>query len=209
MEIIWKYFPQLSEKQREQLLQLPELYRYWNERINVVSRKDINHIVEHHILHSLAVAKIYNFYAQQQVLDIGTGGGFPGIPLAILFPQTHFTLVDSVGKKINVVKEIAATIQIANVQAIHTRVENLNGNFHVALSRAVTDVPTLLGWIKGKMVAFSHTSVAIPPTLITFKGENVVSEMNQLKIPWKIYPIADIFGEEFFQSKVLVRIELA
>ncbi|MGC8804253.1 MAG: 16S rRNA (guanine(527)-N(7))-methyltransferase RsmG [Bacteroidales bacterium] len=208
MEIIWKYFPQLSQKQREQLTQLPELYRYWNEKINVISRKDIDHIVEHHILHSLAVAKIYFFYAQQQVLDIGTGGGFPGIPLAILFPHTYFTLVDSVGKKINVVKAIADTIQLSNVQAIHARVEHVNKNFHVALSRAVTDIPTLLGWIKGKMVAFSHTPKPIPPTLITFKGDNVLTEMNQLKIPWKIFPIADMFEEEYFQSKVLVKIEV-
>lgn len=207
MEIIWKYFSQLSTLQREQLSQLPELYRYWNDKINVVSRKDIDHIVEHHILHSLAIAKFFTFAANQKILDIGTGGGFPGIPLAILFPHTHFTLVDSVGKKIKVVKEIAASIQLTNVEAIHARVEQLPDKFHIAVSRAVTDVPTLLGWINGKMVAFQNGSVLMPPLLITFKGDNVQSEIHHIKNPCKIYPIADIFKEEFFRSKVLVQIE--
>ncbi|HOK99347.1 MAG TPA: 16S rRNA (guanine(527)-N(7))-methyltransferase RsmG [Bacteroidales bacterium] len=208
MEIIWKYFAQLSTLQREQLSQLPELYRYWNDKINVVSRKDIDHIVEHHILHSLAIAKFFTFIANQKILDIGTGGGFPGIPLAILFPNTHFTLVDSVGKKIKVVKEIAASIQLTNVEAIHARVEQLPDKFHIAVSRAVTDIPTLLGWINGKMVAFQNGSVLTPPSLITFKGDNVQSEIHHIKNPCKIYPIVDIFEEEFFRSKVLVQIEL-
>jgi len=204
MEIIWKYFPELSIQQREQLAQLPDLYRYWNDKINVISRKDIAHIVEHHILHSLAIAKIAAFPAGTKILDIGTGGGFPGIPLAILFPQANFTLVDSVGKKIKVVKEIASSIHLKNVNALHTRVENLNDNFHIAVSRAVTDIPTLTQWIKEKMIALPDS----PPILITFKGENVTAELNDLKFPSKIYPIANLFREDYFLTKVLVYVTL-
>jgi len=204
MEIIRKYFPELSTQQQEQLAQLPDLYRYWNDKINVISRKDIAHIAEHHILHSLAVARITTFSDNHKILDIGTGGGFPGIPLAILFPQAHFTLVDSVGKKIKVVKEIAASIQLRNVEAIHGRVENINQSFHVAVSRAVADIPTLIGWIKGKMTGLPDS----PPFLIAFKGENVSTELGCLKYPYKIYPIAQIFKEDYFQTKVLVHIKL-
>jgi len=204
MEIIWKYFPELSTQQRDQLAQLPDLYRYWNDKINVISRKDIAHIVEHHILHSMAVARITTFPTGRKILDIGTGGGFPGIPLAILFPQAHFTLVDSVGKKIKVVKEIANTIQLRNVETLHARVENLNENFHIAVSRAVTDIPTLIRWIKGKMTALPDS----PPTLIAFKGENATTELSSLNYPYTIYPIAEIFNEEYFLTKILVHVTL-
>ncbi|MCX7987601.1 MAG: 16S rRNA (guanine(527)-N(7))-methyltransferase RsmG [Bacteroidales bacterium] len=203
MEIIWKYFPELSPIQRSQLSQLPDIYTYWNEKINVISRKDISNIIEHHILHSMSVAKICTFTSNQKVIDIGTGGGFPGIPLAILFPNTHFTLVDSVGKKIKVVKEISTTLGLKNIEAIHGRVENLPTYYHTAVSRAVTNISTLTSWIKEKL---TPVSPKISPSLIVFKGDNVKEELSNIQYPYKIHSLSEIFDEEFFKSKVLVEI---
>ena len=150
VELIQKYFPNLTEKQIEQFIKLDELYKEWNEKINVISRKDMDSLYEKHILHSMGIAKVMAFSDRTKVLDIGTGGGFPGIPLAILFPEVHFTLVDSIGKKITVVKEVSEGIGLKNITAIHSRAEDIKGQFHFVVSRAVTQMPVFLRWLRGK-----------------------------------------------------------
>ena len=150
VELIQKYFPNLTEKQIKQFTNLDELYKEWNEKINVISRKDMDSLYEKHILHSMGIAKVMAFSDRTKVLDIGTGGGFPGIPLAILFPEVHFTLVDSIGKKITVVKEVSDGIGLKNITAIHSRAEDIKGQFHFVVSRAVTQMPVFLRWLRGK-----------------------------------------------------------
>ena len=148
VELIEKYFPNLTEEQKNQFAKLEELYKEWNEKINVISRKDMDSLYEKHILHSLGIAKVMEFAPNTKVLDIGTGGGFPGIPLAILFPEVQFTLIDSIGKKITVVKEVSSGIGLKNVTAIHGRAESLKEKFHFVVSRAVTQMPVFLRWLK-------------------------------------------------------------
>ena len=150
VQIINKYFPNLSEEQKSQFQQLETLYKDWNEKINVISRKDIDEFYERHVLHSLGIAKIMEFADGTKVLDIGTGGGFPGIPLAILFPNVEFTLVDSIGKKITVVKGVSESLGLKNVKAYHERAEKIKDKFHFVVSRAVTQMPVFLRWLKGK-----------------------------------------------------------
>lgn len=199
-ELILKYFPHLSENQKQQFDKLQELYAEWNAKINVISRKDMDSLYEKHVLHSLGIARVMNFSPNTKVLDIGTGGGFPGIPLAIMFPETHFTLVDSIGKKITVVKEVAAALQLQNVTAIHARAEDIPGKFHFVVSRAVTQMPVFLRWLKGKFEKeqfnTKHNGV------LYLKGGDLSEELSGLKC--EIFDLRNYFEGEFFETKKVV-----
>jgi 16S rRNA (guanine527-N7)-methyltransferase len=199
-EIIAKYFPNLTETQEKQFALLHDIYGDWNEKINVISRKDMDSLYEKHVLHSLGIAKILSFSPGTKILDIGTGGGFPGIPLAILFPETNFTLVDSIGKKITVVKAVAESLNLKNVQASHERAENINGKFHFIISRAVTQMPVFLRWLKGKFekeqINTKHNGV------LYLKGGDLGEELQGLKA--EIIPLKNYFEEEFFETKKVV-----
>ena len=200
VELIQKYFPSLTEKQIEQFTKLDELYKEWNEKINVISRKDMDSLYEKHILHSLGIAKVMAFSDRTKVLDIGTGGGFPGIPLAILFPEVHFTLVDSIGKKITVVKEVSEGIGLKNITAVHSRAEDIKGQFHFVVSRAVTQMPVFLRWLRGKFdkEQFNpkHNGV------LYLKGGDLAEELAGLKS--EIFNLKDYFEGEFFETKKVV-----
>lgn len=200
VQIINKYFPNLSEQQKSQFQQLENLYKDWNEKINVISRKDIDEFYERHVLHSLGIAKIMEFADGTKVLDIGTGGGFPGIPLAILFPNVEFTLVDSIGKKITVVNAVAESLGLKNVKAYHERAEKIKDKFHFVVSRAVTQMPVFLRWLKGKFEKEQfnpkHNGV------LYLKGGDLGEELAGIKC--EIYNLKDQFGEEFFDTKKVV-----
>ena len=200
VELIEKYFPNLSEKQKNQFAQLEKLYAEWNEKINVISRKDMDSLYEKHILHSLGIAKVMEFEFGTKVLDIGTGGGFPGIPLAILYPEVQFTLVDSIGKKITVVKEVSAGIGLENVTAIHSRAEELKEKFHFVVSRAVTQMPVFLTWLKGKFEKQSFNKK--PNGVLYLKGGDLTEELAGLKT--EIFPLQNYFESEFFETKKVV-----
>lgn len=202
VELIQKYFPNLTEVQVEQFSKLDELYKEWNEKINVISRKDMDSLYEKHILHSLGIAKIMAFSDKTKVLDIGTGGGFPGIPLAILFPEVHFTLVDSIGKKITVVKEVSEGIGLKNVTAIHGRAEDIKGQFHFVVSRAVTQMPVFLRWLRGK---FSKEQFNPKHNGVLYlKGGDLAEELAGLKS--EIFNLQNYFESEFFETKKVVYI---
>jgi 16S rRNA (guanine527-N7)-methyltransferase len=198
--LLLKYFPDLTEKQIEQFGKLEDLYHEWNEKINVISRKDMESLYEKHILHSLGVAKVMEFAPRTKVLDIGTGGGFPGIPLAILFPETEFTLIDSIGKKITVVKAVAEGVGLQNVNAIHGRAEKLKEKFHFVVSRAVTQMPEFLKWLKGKFEKeqFNPKHNGI----LYLKGGDLAEELAGLKC--EIFNLKNYFDEEFFDTKKVV-----
>ncbi|AZA85932.1 16S rRNA (guanine(527)-N(7))-methyltransferase RsmG [Chryseobacterium shandongense] len=198
--LLLKYFPDLTEKQIEQFGKLEDLYHEWNEKINVISRKDMESLYEKHILHSLGVAKVMEFAPGTKVLDIGTGGGFPGIPLAILFPETEFTLIDSIGKKITVVKAVAEGVGLQNVNAIHGRAEKLKEKFHFVVSRAVTQMPEFLKWLKGKFEKeqFNPKHNGI----LYLKGGDLAEELAGLKC--EIFNLKNYFDEEFFDTKKVV-----
>lgn len=199
-EIILKYFPNLTDQQKSQFQQLETLYKDWNEKINVISRKDIDEFYERHVLHSLGIAKIMEFADGTKVLDIGTGGGFPGIPLAILFPNVEFTLVDSIGKKITVVNAVAESLGLKNVKAYHERAEKIKDKFHFVVSRAVTQMPVFLRWLKGKFEKEQfnpkHNGV------LYLKGGDLGEELAGIKC--EIYNLKDQFEEEFFDTKKVV-----
>ncbi|GAB1347003.1 16S rRNA (guanine(527)-N(7))-methyltransferase RsmG [Cloacibacterium normanense] len=199
-EIILKYFPNLTDQQKSQFQQLETLYKEWNEKINVISRKDIDEFYERHVLHSLGIAKIMEFADGTKVLDIGTGGGFPGIPLAILFPNVEFTLVDSIGKKITVVNAVAESLGLKNVKAYHERAEKIKDKFHFVVSRAVTQMPVFLRWLKGKFEKEQfnpkHNGV------LYLKGGDLGEELAGIKC--EIYHLKDQFEEEFFDTKKVV-----
>jgi len=202
--IIQHYFKDLSETQIKQFDQLYELYSFWNAQINVVSRKDIEELYERHILHSLGIAKFCTFKPGEQVLDVGTGGGFPGIPLAILFPETSFHLVDSIGKKIKVVTEVATALGLKNVQASHLRAEQVEGKFNFVVSRAVTRLIDFYPWVKGK---FKKESInAIPNGILYLKGGDLKEEIAESRLKAELYPLSDYFQEEFFDTKYVVYI---
>lgn len=201
-DIILKYFPNLTEKQVAQFSQLFELYSYWNAQINVISRKDIEELYERHVLHSLGIAKVCTFKAGESVLDVGTGGGFPGIPLAILFPETQFHLVDSIGKKIKVVKEVASALGLENLQADHLRVEQIKSKFNFVISRAVTRLGEFYPWIQGK---FKKDAInAIPNGILYLKGGDLEEEIKESKLKAELYPLSAYFDEEFFDTKFVV-----
>jgi len=201
--LIEKYFPALSQEQKSGFEELIPLYTYWNERINVISRKDIENLEIHHILHSLAIARFISFKPGAQILDVGTGGGFPGIPLAIMFPEAHFHLVDSIGKKIKVVNEICQALQLKNVSSAHSRAEDIRDKYDFVVSRAVTTLPQITGWIKGKFKTIN--THAIPNGMIYLKGGDIQEEIINLShLKHQIVPITNYFSESFFETKKVV-----
>jgi len=201
-ELIKKYFPSLSPEQFSQYERLYDLYVYWNERINVISRKDIDQLYLHHVLHSLAIAKVVVLPAGASVLDFGTGGGFPGIPLAIMFPQAKFHLVDSIAKKIRVVNEISNALKLNNITATHSRVEELKGSYDYITCRAVAPLTEIYGWTK-KLI---NNSSAFPGSgWILLKGGELNKEIKELGRKVERIPINSFFGEEYFNEKYVVR----
>ncbi|MEN9699362.1 MAG: Methyltransferase GidB [Bacteroidota bacterium] len=206
MKQILSYFPDLTPIQIAQFEQLEALYMLWNAQINVISRKDTEHFYERHVLHSLGIAKVLSFEPGSSVLDIGTGGGFPGIPLAILFPETQFHLVDSIGKKIKVVQEVAAALQLKNVTASHARAESIKDRFDFIVSRAVTQMPEFLKWVKGKSKA--KNTHAFKNGILYLKGGDLTEELEGLCYPIRLYPLSDYFKETFFETKKVVYVQL-
>lgn len=202
MKLILKYFPDLTDNQKRQFEMLEPLYKEWNEQINVVSRKDIDELYTRHILHSLAIGKLIEFKPNSKVLDVGTGGGFPGIPLAILFPKTQFYLVDSIGKKIKVVKEVAKAIGLTNLEADHMRAEKVKFKYDFIVSRAVTNLPRFNNWIKGK---FNETSRhKLKNGLLYLKGGDLTEELKEAGRKHQIFEIPEFYEEEFFETKKIV-----
>lgn len=202
MEIILKYFPDLTEEQRRQFAALYDLYIDWNAKINVISRKDIENLYEHHVLHSLGIAKIINFRPGTSIMDLGTGGGFPGIPLAILFPEVKFHLVDSIGKKVRVATEVANAIGLKNVTFRHARAEEEKQLFDFVVSRAVMPLADLLKIIRKNITPKQQN--ALPNGLICLKGGELANETMPFKNKTVMYDLKDYFKEEFFETKKVV-----
>jgi len=201
-QLIFRYFPNLSATQQAQISKLKALYEFWNEQINVISRKDMDNFYERHVLHSLAIAKVLDFKPASSILDIGTGGGFPGIPLAILFPECQFLLVDSIGKKIKVVEEVAKALELKNVKAVHKRAEEIHEQFDFIVSRAVTAMPKFLAWVKGKFKPENINS--FPNGILYLKGGDLKDEMKTVKNPHQYFDISTFFEGEFFETKKVV-----
>lgn len=204
--LVFRYFPDLSKRQKQQIEQLYQLYRDWNDKINVISRKDIDALYERHVLHSFAIAKFIQFKSGSKVLDVGTGGGFPGIPLAIQFPEVNFHLVDSIGKKINVVKEIAKELRLENLTAEHIRAEKVKGKFDFIVSRAVAQSKVLYQWSHQK-IRSDHTHV-IENGLILLKGGDLDAELAELKRPYSQRDLSEYYSESFFETKKLIYIPI-
>lgn len=202
MNIVEKYFPDLTETQKIQFEQLPELYRFWNEQINVISRQDLDNLFERHVLHSLGIAKIVSFKPGTEILDVGTGGGFPGIPLAILFPEAQFHLIDGIGKKIKVVTEITNELKLVNVKPEQTRAEQLRTDYEFIVSRAVTQLPQFFTWVHGKISA--NNFHGLKNGLLCLKGGDLHDELVAFGRKKKIYHLSDFFEEEFFETKKVV-----
>lgn len=204
--LIFENFPGLSSEQKRQFEQLEELYPFWNAQINVISRKDIDMLYLHHILHSLGIAQVISFLPGEKVLDVGTGGGFPGIPLAILFPETQFHLVDSIGKKIKVVTEVAKSLGLKNVQASHARAEQIEGSFDFVVSRAVTQLKDFYPWIRNKIKRGGSNT--LPNGVLYLKGGDLGDEIaaSGLKNVQK-FPLSKYFSPDFFLTKFVVYIE--
>lgn len=202
MELILKYFPELTERQREQFAALLPLYEDWNAKINVISRKDMANFYQHHVLHSLAIAKVQPFKTQADILDVGTGGGFPGIPLAILFPHSNFYLVDSIGKKIKVVQNVAESLGLKNVRAEQIRAEQVQGDFDFIVSRAVTDLSQFTQWVRGKVsdIHYHHLRNGI----LYLKGGDLTQELFPFRKKVRTWDISDFFEEEYFQTKKVI-----
>lgn len=200
--LIEKYFDNLTDVQREQFARLGEVYQEWNAKINVVSRKDMEHIYLHHILHSLAIAKVCRFADGAQVLDVGCGGGFPSVPLAIMFPNVEFTACDSIGKKIRVVEGVCEAVGIKNIRTVNGRVEQLKRQFDYIVSRAVTDMPTFVGWVRGMIRAGEKGS--LPNGILYLKGGDLTEELQASHRKWEQHYISEFFEEEFFETKQVV-----
>ncbi|MFT5735945.1 MAG: 16S rRNA (guanine527-N7)-methyltransferase [Maribacter sp.] len=200
-ERLFEYFPNLSQEQKTQFLLLEELYKDWNQKINVVSRKDIDELYLRHVLHSLGIAKIQKFNDGAEVLDVGTGGGFPGVPLAILFPNVHFTLVDSIGKKIKVVEDVVQGLGLINVVPINARVEEVPKQFDFIVSRAVAVMPTFVHWVKGKIKKESVHQRR--NGILYLKGGNLEEELKEYRTA-EIFELSDYFNEEFYDTKRVV-----
>ena len=205
-EIIFHYFPDLSQKQKDQFAKLFDLYKDWNDKINVVSRKDIENLFVNHVLHSLGIAKVMAFKPGASVLDVGTGGGFPGIPLAILFPETNFHLVDSIGKKITVVKGVAEGVGLKNVRGEQIRAEQIKGQYDFIVSRAVTRIKEFYGWIHNKTK--KQSVHPLDNGILYLKGGDLDEELAELKKLHQIYSLSDYFTEEFFETKKVVYVPL-
>ena len=206
MDIILKYFPDITQKQREQFAALDNLYHDWNSKINVISRKDIDFLYEHHVLHSLAIAKAIKFRPGTKVLDLGTGGGFPGIPLAIMFPDTRFKLIDGTGKKILVVQEVAKAIGLENCEAAHLRGEDETGKYDFVVSRAVMPLPDLAKLVRKNIAKAQRNS--LPNGLLCLKGGNVDMEVRQFKDIIDTTELSSMFSEEWFKQKYLIYLPL-
>jgi len=205
MEIIKKYFTDLSETQIKQFEQLKALYLEWNAQINVISRKDIDELYVRHVLHSLAIAKVQMFISKSRVLDVGTGGGFPGVPLAILFPDTQFYLVDSIGKKIKVVQEVSSALGLKNVRAEHGRAEKVKGEFDFIVSRAVTNMDDFVKWVRKKVAKKqNHT---LKNGILYLKGGDLTEELSNFPKA-TLYNLPDYFNEDFFETKKVVHVPL-
>ena len=204
MDIILQHFPGLNQRQIDQFAMLGDLYRHWNAQINVVSRKDLENLYERHVLHSLAIAKIFQFIPETQILDVGTGGGFPGIPLAIFFPEVRFTLIDSIGKKIKVVNEVSQALKLANVSALQTRVEEMNEKFDFVVSRAVTTLPEFCVWTLPRLLINGKNEK--PNGILYLKGGDIESEIRATSLKFKTYEISEIFTGEFFETKKLIHL---
>jgi 16S rRNA (guanine527-N7)-methyltransferase len=206
MDIILKYFPDITEEQKKQFAALYELYTEWNAKINVISRKDIENLYEHHVLHSLGIARVIQFRAGSRIMDLGTGGGFPGIPLAILFPEVHFHLVDSIGKKVRVATEVASAIGLKNVTFRHARAEEEKQTFDFVVSRAVMPLADLIKIIK-KNISVKQQN-ALPNGLICLKGGELEHEAMPFKHKTVMHNLSDEFEEEFFKTKKVVYVSV-
>ena len=205
MDIILKYFPDLSENQIAQFSKLGELYAFWNAQINVISRKDIDELPIRHVLHSLGISKVQSFKPGARILDIGTGGGFPGIPLAILYPETQFHLVDSIGKKIKVVKEVVAALDLKNVKAEAIRAEEVKGDFDFIVSRAVTNMDEFVKWTRSKIAKKQQHE--LKNGILYLKGGDLTEELQHFPNA-KLFDLTDFFEEDFFETKKVVHIAL-
>jgi len=205
MELILKYFKDLTETQIEQFEALEALYKDWNLKINVVSRKDIDELYLRHVLHSLSIAKVIQFNNGAKILDVGTGGGFPGIPLAILFPECQFHLVDSIAKKIKVVDEVVEGLQLTNVKTTHGRVEDIKAQYDFIVSRAVAAMPTFVRWVKGKIAKKSNHE--LKNGILYLKGGDLSEELQGFPKA-RIYDLSNFYSEEFFETKKLVHLPL-
>jgi 16S rRNA (guanine527-N7)-methyltransferase len=202
LEIILKYFPDLTPRQIEQFRQLQPLYTDWNNKINVISRKDIDQLYERHVLHSLGIAKVVSFKPDTSILDVGTGGGFPGIPLAIMFPECHFHLVDSIGKKIKVVQEITGALELENIIAEQNRAEKLQETYDFVVSRAVTQLKEFHGWVRYKINKPYNNS--LKNGILYLKGGDLTQELKEASLKHRIFPLSAYFEEEFFETKKVV-----
>ncbi len=205
MDLILKYFPNLTEDQVDKFEKLQALYQDWNLKINVVSRKDIDELYLRHVLHSLAIAKVIQFKKGTKILDVGTGGGFPGIPLAILFPDCDFHLVDSIAKKLKVVDEVVIGLGLTNVKTTHSRVEDIKGTFDFIVSRAVAVMPTFVHWVKGKIAKKQNNE--LKNGILYLKGGDLTEELQNYKTT-TIYNLSDYYTEDFFETKKLVHLPL-
>lgn len=206
MELILKYFPDLTETQIEKFAKLEELYQDWNSKVNVISRQDIDTLYERHVLHSLGIAKVLQFKSGTSVLDVGTGGGFPGIPLAIMFPDAQFHLVDSIGKKIRVVQEIATALDLKNVKAEQVRAEKLEDTYEFVVSRAVTRITPFVGWVRKNISRNSFHPLR--NGILYLKGGDLAEELAELNMKTRTYELSDYFTEEFFETKKVVYVPL-
>lgn len=203
--IIEKYFPNLSEEQKSKFKALYEIYDEWNQQINVISRKDMDSFYERHVLHSLGISKIMPFVDGSKILDIGTGGGFPGIPLAIMYPNCEFLLVDSIGKKIKVVNAVAEALELKNVRGVHERAEKIKEKFDFIVSRAVTAMPDFLQWTNNKFATSNKNE--FPNGILYLKGGDLLEEMGPVRKHYKFYELNKFYKEEFFETKKVVYVK--
>lgn len=206
MDVILKYFPKLTQSQIDKFEQLGPIYKEWNEKINVISRKDMDNFYLNHVLHSLAIAKAIQFKPGTKILDVGTGGGFPGIPLAILFEECEFHLVDSIGKKIKVVEAVVEKLELKNVRYSHQRAEDIKEKYDFIISRAVTKMPVFISWVRNKLEK-KHKN-ALPNGILYLKGGDLTGEMSTIKTFHETYNISDYFKEEFFDTKKVVYVQV-